>query len=264
MDELIAFADESGNTTGCPCYTIGLLTMPKEFVTEFNNQVATLINKSGIRGELKWQKIRKSSGKLNLCINITKLVLESPCTFHCIVVRKDLYRKWHLNEEEAFFTTYDQLLANSLKNKKSLTTVRMDQKSTSYAKQDEVVKIISNHLIKKKTGAPIIGDLSMEDSKNHIGLQAVDIITGAVNTGHWLHIDENAQIDLAKKITCKRIAMMLGWQKLVHDTMPNDEFNIWHFPREYRSLPSTEAVVINLDVPLVSREQFTQWTEKYS
>ncbi|PWI33446.1 hypothetical protein DI392_11415 [Vibrio albus] len=264
MDEVIAFADESGITTGCPCYTIGILTIPKDYLSEFDNQIKSLISKSGIRGELKWQKIRKSAGKLNLCTDIAKLVLEGPCSFHCIVVRKDLYRKWRLDEEEAFFTTYDILLANTLKHKKGKATVRMDQKSTSYSKQDEVVKIISNHLIRKKTGSAAIEELSMEDSKQHFGLQAVDILTGAVNTGHWLQIDENAQIDLAKKIACKRIAMTLGWTKLVHDTMPNPEFNIWHFPQEFRSTPSTEKVMINLDVPGVSREQFEYWEKVYS
>ncbi len=264
MNKIIAYADESGITKGCPCYTIGILTIPQDFLNEFNTHMDKLIANSGIKGELKWQKIRKSAGKLNLCIDIAKLVLSAPCSFHCIVVRKELYRKWHQNEEEAFFTTYDFLLANSLKNRKSVATVRMDQKSTSYAKQDEVVKIISNHLIKKQTGTAVIKELSMEDSKQHLALQAVDILTGAVNTGHWLYIDSNAQVDLAKKIACKRIAMTLGWEKLVHDTMPNDEFNIWHFPPEYRNTPSTQKVAIDLDVPSVSREQFERWTELYS
>ncbi|MCE0493898.1 DUF3800 domain-containing protein [Vibrio salinus] len=264
MDEIIAFADESGNTAGCPCYTIGILTIPTHYLDEFDSQLKGMIAKSGIRGELKWQKIRKSAGKLNLCIGIAKLVLESPCSFHCIVVRKDFYRKWQIDEEEAFFTTYDYLLANTLKNKNSRTTVKIDQKSTSYAKQDEVVKIISNHIIRKKTGRAKIEKLSMEDSKQHLGLQAVDILTGAVNTGHWLFMDKNAQIDLAKKIACKRIAMTLGWKKLVHDTMPNDEFNIWHFPQEYRSTPSTEKVAINLEVPTVSREEYEYWAKIYS
>lgn len=263
MEELIAFSDESGNTAGCPCYTIGILLVPKSYLSQLDSKVDQLISKSGIRGELKWQKIRNSAGKLNLCIELVKLIHESPCSFYSIVVRKDLYRKWHQNEEEAFFTTYDFLLANALKNKKSTATVRMDQKTTSYKKQDEVVKIISNNMIENKSGRKVIKELSMEDSKNHLALQAVDILTGAVNTGHWLYIDENAQVDLAKKIACKRIALTLGWEKLVHDTMPNDEFNIWHFPQEYRSVPSTESVEVNLDVPTVTREQFEIWANKY-
>ncbi|WP_390339074.1 DUF3800 domain-containing protein [Vibrio harveyi] len=264
MEELIAFSDESGNTAGCPCYTIGILVVPKTYLPELEVVIDRLISKSGIRGELKWQKIRNSAGKLNLCIELAKLVHESPCSFHSIVVRKDLYRKWHRDEEEAFFTTYDFLLANTLKNKKSKTTVRMDQKSTSYKKQDEVVKIISNNIIQNKSGRKVIKELSMENSKDHLALQAVDILTGAVNTGHWLYIDENAQVDLAKKIACKRIAMTLGWDRLIYDTMPNEEFNIWHFPQEYRSVPSTKSVDIDLNVPTVTREQFEFWLKKYT
>ena len=264
VEELIAFSDESGNTAGCPCYTIGILVVPKSYLSELESVVDQLISRSGIRGELKWQKIRNSAGKLNLCIELVKHIHESPCSFHSIVVRKELYRKWHQDEEEAFFTTYDFLLANTLKNKKSKATVRMDQKSTSYKKQDEVVKIISNNMIQNKSGRKVIKELSMENSKNHLALQAVDIITGAVNTGHWLYLDENAQVDLAKKIACKRIAMTLGWDRLIYDTMPNDEFNIWHFPQEYRSVPSTKGLKIDLSVPTITREQFEFWSKKYT
>ncbi|HAS6359171.1 TPA: DUF3800 domain-containing protein [Vibrio vulnificus] len=150
MSEVTVFSDESGITAGCPCYTIGVLIIPSDYLEEFGHHVAEIFKKSGVRGEIKWQKIRKSAGKINLCLNLAKLILESPCSFHCIVVRKDLYRKWHANEEEAFFTTYDFLLSNSLKKYRSNARVMMDQKSTSYGKQDEVVKIITNHMLGQK------------------------------------------------------------------------------------------------------------------
>lgn len=264
MVEVIAFADESGTSKGCPCYTIGVLTVPKDYLSEFNDLVDGLFSRSGIHGEIKWQKIRKSAGKINLCLNLAKLILESPCTYHCIVVHKQLYRKWHIDEEEAFFTTYDYLLSHSLRTKGDGIHVKMDQKSTSYKKQDEVVKIITNHLLgKKQTGAQI-KNLSMEDSKEHLGLQAVDILTGAVNTGHWLYLDETAEVDLAKKIACKRIALTLGWSKLIHDTLPSDTFNIWHFPTEYRAFPSTQRISPNLAVQSVTREQYENWAKIYS
>lgn len=256
MDEIFAFADESGTSKGCPCYTIGILAVPRSFFCEFNASIEEIYGRSGIQGEIKWEKIRKSSGQVNLCIEILKFILNGPCTYHAIAVSKASYRKWHENEESAFFTTYDYLIRESSKGKNAKVTVFADQKSTSYSKQDEVMQIITNHMLAKLPTSSKIQHVAMEDSKYHWGLQAVDIVTGAVNSGYHLYFDPKAQMQSAKRIAISKMAEVLGWDRLAYDTMPDDHFNIWHFPLETRAVPATRAVVPNFAVGLVSRQEY--------
>jgi hypothetical protein len=256
MTFIASFADESGTHKGCPCYTIGILNVPEDFLPAFNQAIEEIYTASGLQGEIKWEKVRKSSGQINLCTNILKFILQSPCTFHSIAVSKAPYRKWHSNEEAAFFTTYDFLLCQSSQGLNSKFKVYIDQKSTSYSKQDEVMQIITNHMLAKLPTSSTIEHVSMENSKLHWGLQAVDVITGAINTGYHLFFDESAQIQSAKKVTISRMAKILGWDKLQYDTYPNDHFNIWHFPPETRAIPGTRNIEPNFMVGDISREEF--------
>jgi hypothetical protein len=262
MDEVFAFADESGTSKGCPCYTIGILAFPRTYFAEFNAQIESIYEESGLQGEIKWQKIRKSAGQINLCLNILKYILSSPVSFHAIAVSKAPFRKWHNNEEQAFYTTYDYLIRESSKSKNAKITVFADQKSNSYAKQDELMQIITNHMLARLPTSSMIQHVAMEDSKYHWGLQAVDIITGAVNSGYHLYFDPSAQMQDAKKIAIRKMANILGWDNLVYDTMPNNNFNIWHFPIETRAIPATKAVIPNLDVPNINREKFDSFINK--
>ena len=146
MKEVSSFADESGITKASPCYTIGILNVPNDYLDEFNYHIEEIYNASGIQGEIKWVKIRKSAGQINLCLNILRFILSGPCTFHAIAVSKAPYNKWHKDEESAFFTTYNQLLNQSSKGLNANFRVYIDQKNTKYPKQDEVIQIITNHM----------------------------------------------------------------------------------------------------------------------
>lgn len=256
MTFIASFADESGTHKNSPCYTIGILNVPENYLSMFNQAINEMYLDSGLQGEIKWEKIRKSSGQVNLCTNILKFVLQSPCTFHSIAVYKAPYRKWHSNEEAAFFTTYDYLLRQSSHGLNSKFKVYIDQKSSSYPKQDEVMQIITNHMLSKLPTSSTIEHVSMENSKLHWGLQAVDILTGAINTGYHLYFDENAQVQKAKRVSVSRMANILGWDKLHYDTYPNDHFNIWHFPQETTGLPATRNVNPNFMIGNISREEF--------
>jgi hypothetical protein len=48
------------------------------------------------------------------------------------------------------------------------------------------------------------------------------------------------------------MARLLGWDAPHYDTMPNDKFNIWHFPIEYRALPGTRDVTPAGIVPFIT------------
>lgn len=258
MEDIFAFADESGTSKSAPCYTIGLVAIPKSYFAEFNSKIEEIHSRSGIQGEIKWQKIRKSAGQINLCIDLIKYILSSPVSFHAIAVHKPPFRKWHSAEEAAFFMTYNYLIRESSKSKNAEITVFADQKSTSYPKQDEVMQIITNNMLAKMPSTSNVTHVAMEDSKYHWGLQAVDIITGAVNSSYHLYFDSAAQMQPAKKIAIKKMSQVLGWDCLAYDTMPNENFNIWHFPIETRAIPATKNVVPNFDVSNISREDFDE------
>lgn len=66
MKDVSSFADESGISKGSPCYTIGILNVPTEYLSEFNFHIEEIYKNSGVQGEIKWEKIRKSAGQINL------------------------------------------------------------------------------------------------------------------------------------------------------------------------------------------------------
>ncbi|GAA5191481.1 DUF3800 domain-containing protein [Ferrimonas gelatinilytica] len=262
MSEVIAYADESGVTAGSACYTIGVLNVPSAYLDTFETNVAEILERNGIRGEAKWQKVRKSAGQVNACIELLKLVLSGPCSFHCIAVEKSKFRRWQTDEETAFFMTYNFLLSNSCRGPAAKVDVKMDQKSTSYAKQDEVVHIITNHMLAKIRSVSSVNTLEMVDSKDHLPLQVVDMLTGAVNCGYLQYLDPSAPMAPAKRLACKRMAALLGFTDMASDTYPNDDFNIWHFPVETRAKPRTEEVTPKMSVSTVSRSQYDAFVEK--
>jgi hypothetical protein len=256
MKDVVSFADESGISKGSPCYTIGILNVPSDYLDEFNSQIEDIYKSSGIQGEIKWEKVRKSSGQINLCLNILRFILSSPCTFHAIAVSKAPYNKWHKDEEAAFYTTYNQLLNQSSKGLNATFKVYIDQKSTKYPKQDEVMQIITNRMLAKLPTTSKIELVTMQNSKLHWGLQAVDILTGAVNTGYLLYFNPKAEMQMAKKLAVFRMAAILGWDQLAYDTRPNNMFNIWHFPIETRAKPATQDIAPNFSVPNISRAEY--------
>ena len=67
----------------------------------------------------------------------------------------------------------------------------------------------------------------------------------------------------AKKIAIKKMARFLGWDSLAYDTMPNKDFNEWHFSQETRAIPATRQVVPNLSMANVNREDFERYLETY-
>jgi len=250
------FADESGTSAGSPCYTIGLLNIPNNFHDEFNNEIESIHKRSGMQGEIKWEKVRKSAGQINLCSNILKFILKSPCSFHSIAVSKKPYRKWSEDSEKAFFTTYDLLLKRCCAGFDAEHKVIIDQLSTSYSKQSEVMQIITNHMLAKLPTSSTVEQLTMENSKFEYGLQAADILTGAVNSGYQLFFNDSTQMQLAKKLAIEKVANTLGWDKLHYDTMPNIDFNIWHFPIETRAVPATMKVIPDFSISEMTREEY--------
>lgn len=252
--EYVAYGDESGTTGSDRCYGIGLLCVRKDTLFIFNERVQKLKDKHGIIGELKWSKIKNSAGQANICIELLALVLRNSCCFHSIIVVKNNYNNWHKNKEMAFYQTYTLLVKNVARQLRSPIEVIMDQKIDKYKKNDEVTGIIANHMLARSGTDKFIRSATMHDSKHHLGLQVADILTGAVNSGYLKFLNSNLKLSIAKEITFKRMAQMLGWDMFHYDTYPNKDFNIWHFPLEMRGVPASMSIRANFSVPLVMRE----------
>ncbi len=247
------YSDESGTSKYEKCYTIGAILVPEELRTHFSLFLSDLIEKHKIRTEIKWEKISTSYNMMNFAVDLLKEMQNMPYIFTCIVVLKSAYMKWHKNEEDAFYTTYSLLLEHCTKNLEDVISAKIDGKSDSYPKQHEVVEVIVNHKLKNQIGS--INNVTKADSKESLELQAADILTGAVNSGHHLYLDNNLQIHPGKLLLLDRMSKMLGWDALHYDTYPNTDFNIWHFPmEEYRAVPETREIVPNKNVPNITLE----------
>ena len=245
------YSDESGTSNKEKCYTIGAILVPEDLSQCFNQFLQDLVTKHKIQSEIKWEKISNSYNMMNFAIDLLKELLIGPYVFTCIVVLKSAYRKWHINQEEAFYTTYTLLLEHCTRELKEIITAEIDGRIDSYPKQHEVVEVISNHKLKNDIGS--VAKVTKGDSKERLELQAADILTGAVNAAHHLFIDPQLQIHPGKLLLLKRLSAILGWDALHYDTYPNADFNIWHFPFiEYRSVPATREVMPNVSVPNIT------------
>ncbi|MET0795288.1 MAG: hypothetical protein ABW061_27460 [Polyangiaceae bacterium] len=55
-----------------------------------------------------------------------------------------------------------------------------------------------------------------------------------------------------KIIAIERMAALIGWDTLHYDTYPNERFNIWHLPLEYRGQPASRDVDLARGVNFVT------------
>ena len=251
---IFLFADESGTSASEPCYSIGALLVPETHLDEFNREFSRLVDVHGVVGEVRWTKVAKSHGLMNLAIDLLRYVISSGLCFNCIVVLKDPYNKWKRGtEDEAFYTTYGLLLKHSLEGQDSDCLAFIDDRSETYGKHDEALQIITNRMLDKMAGRANLAAVNKSDSRKYLGIQAVDMLTGAIKAAHHLFLDQNCPLSPGKKLLLDRLAKTLGWDALHYDTWPNQEFNIWHFPeKEYRAMPATVTLEPNYDVPYVT------------
>ncbi|MDQ1987668.1 DUF3800 domain-containing protein [Cronobacter sakazakii] len=235
--------------------SIGLLCVRKDTLHIFNERVQKLKDKYGIVGELKWSKIKNSAGQANICIELLAMVLKNSCCFHSIVVVKNIYNNWQTDRELAFYQTYTMLVKNVAKQIKSDVEVIIDQKIDKYKKNDEVTGIVANNMLARAGMKKLVKSVTMHDSKHHLGLQVVDILTGAVNSGYLKYLNPRLELSVAKELAFERMAALLGWDFFHYDTFPNKDFNIWHFPQEMRAMPGSKSIRPDYSVPLVNREE---------
>lgn len=254
------FADESAISPPHPCYGIGALVVPTERLDAFNDYVTRRMSEHGLVGEAKWKKVDSSHGLINFTLQLWRDVLNHPFVrFAVIVVRKDLYQLWSSGQRErAFYTTYAFLLRHAARLRAGEFSVFIDDRSDSYDKQDEVLGIVSNHMLRNLGAESEIAKVAKSDSKYLPGLQVVDLFTGAITHAHACRLNSSCDINAGKQLLVERMAGLVGWPDLYCDTMPDSSINIWHFPVEWRATPETRTVRPANDISFVTATELAE------
>ncbi|MCA9652588.1 MAG: DUF3800 domain-containing protein [Myxococcales bacterium] len=241
------FADESGTASGWDCYAVGALILPTTALFRFDEYFADRHRSHGLSGEVKWQKVRRDShGMVNFSLELWWNVLRSDASYRCIVVKKADFRNWYVDREAAFYKTYAQLISDTARRLHGDYEVVIDDRQDAYAKQDEALGIITNRMLQKLGARGRIQHLRKADSRDIPGIQAADVLTGAVATAHEMILRERRGrprgFDNTKKLAIERMAQVIEWDDLCYDTFPNGNFNIWHFPPSWRGDPGTKSI----------------------
>lgn len=256
-----AFADESGTTDGLPCYTIGVISVATDKLSEFESHYNMLIDKHGVSGEVKWTRVRTSHGLINFALEWLHDIFNSEtATFDAIVVNKSLFRNWgrsETNKENAFYQTYTYLLRHLVARTSSISDIFIDDCSDSYNKRHEMVETIGNHMLNKLASSGRLNSVTKISSKSSPGIQIADILTGAINSSHIRHLDSRHSINNGKTLAISRLAQIIGWDDLCYDTYPHEKFNIWHFPIEYRGKPSSKNPSFKNILPYITNDDLT-------
>ena len=200
------FADESGTDPSMKCFTIGALVIPNEKLAQFEKWFYALKSKHGVGSELKWTRIANSHGAINFGIELLDGLLKTKSRMGFIVVKKSDYRNWKDNEEDAFYTTYTMLIHDMLKLSNLPHDIFIDDKEDSYPKQDEAMQVIVNNMLKKMQSRSILKTVNKSDSKHVAGIQAIDLLTGAINASHNMHLDSGWSMHKGKHLLITKFA----------------------------------------------------------
>lgn len=225
--------DESG-TDGQRYYGFGTLWMNWQRRGNFSRMISDLRALHGADEELKWNRV--SSRRLELYRDLVeKFFTTHWLSFHCLVVEKAIVKK-ELHDGDydlARRKHFTELLVNKIRRRLKLGEGRpqtfrvwVDPIASRYAKADEVVGIISNHVLASVFGTHRPVDrVFTKDSKTTASIQLCDVLLGAVMNAWQQKASSEAKLDLSSWI-----AHHLGWDDLRSDTKPRErKFNVWYF-----------------------------------
>lgn len=230
-----AYIDESGLTPKDCCYSIGAVILREQDVTELLNLISSLRDRYHFENEIKWTKVHiKSPNLINLGLDLLYTILQKSICYHSIVVKKDLYNKWNINKDEAFYSSFTQLISHMSEQFSAKLMIYADEKSDKYPKHHEVCQLIANRYLCNRDSQSDIKEIHKVNSKDNPIIQCCDFITGAITTSHNIALNPNHRINDGKELCIKKLAKIIGWDDLSCDTWKNDEFNIWHYPTEFR------------------------------
>ena len=208
-------------------------------------QLSAIYAEHGIDYELKWNRVRRYRPDIEAVCAGINLLINTDASFEAIVVEKATYEKWQDGDHEsAFYLTYGLLAAHIAKARPDSFEFWIDGRSDSYDKRPEVMQIITNYRSRRLTGAAELAGVKMVDSKANAIVQMADVLIGAVTADTHRYLLGGNDLNEGKEEVITRLATMIGWDRLIYDTYPNSEFNVWHFPPEFRAVPATRHVLL--------------------
>lgn len=248
MSAFTGFGDESGiHRQRSPVYSIGCLVVESASVPSVEAGLEAILQSHGVPDELKWTKVGGHRARADAAEEGLRFLFQNKVRYFAIVVRKDIYQKWRTDREEAFYTTY-YLLAKQMAERLGDIDLRIDERVDRYSKRGEVMRIVSNNALRRIGSPANVASVEMIDSKASRILQFADLLTGAINADTSSLLLPGAPVNDGKRELITRIAAMFGWKRLYHDTYPNSRLNLWHFPIEFRNVPGTRNVPLDLGI----------------
>jgi hypothetical protein len=254
--------DESG-IHGDRFYAFGSLWMPWQRRGDFQEWIREVraAHPEHLSSQFKWNYIDRHT--LPTYRDLVELFFRRvPLSFHCLLVEKAVIDK------ERHGGDYD--LARRKFQTKLLTCrvqhalrVRPDREQTfrvwidpipsRYDKADDVMEIISNHVMNKarsrRIAQPIIDQVIEHRAQDTVSIQLCDVLLGAVAAAWQREPARGAKLALQQFI-----AEHLAWTDLKADTYPTErKFNIWMFydPTKQRRRVATRDVALRYPLPLL-------------
>jgi len=252
------FADESGTHGNTPCYGIGAVSIPRARLRDFNRHFEKIATRHNVSSELNWEDVGNRFSDINAIIDWVVTVLSSKTIFFdVIVVNTHLFRNWNapgVNREREFYKTYTLLLKHVVRRAGDIADVIIDDRKDAYPKHHEAMQNIANSMLARFSESGRLALVRKEDSKDCPGVQVADVLTGMMVSAHSNRITDRTSLNAGKRVVIEKVAAVFGWDHLCYDTMPNSQFNVWHFPPEWRNIPRTRALERH-EVGYVTRQE---------
>lgn len=248
----LVVADESGTHAGPPCFTIGVFLFSQDEYERHVNVLNQILNFYGVDDELKWWKIGSFRKRSDAALDGVSYLVDSGVEFASIVVNKGMFRKWRSDHEAGFYHAYYELSKHLASSVDGSLHLKIDDRDDAYAKQTDVLEIITNHVLVRRAVTSRIASVEKVNSKDLVALQYIDVLTGAINSDTAVALDPGQPMNDGKKRLAHEIASLFGWDSLRYDTMPNPSLDIWHFPIESRG-PTRQVALASRVIPALQK-----------
>jgi hypothetical protein len=201
---------------------------------DFAKIVDNLRSRHGYAWEIKWTNVKPHSA--DFYADLVEEFFRAPwMSFHCVLIEKSVVRKeFHGGDYDlARRKHFTMLLTNKVRRavrahpeRQQTFRVWVDPLHSRYAKADEALEIISNHILKAVSGkASCVDGVYSHASHAKPSIQLSDLLLGAVWSAFEGSAESEAKLDLQTDI-----AWHLGWPDLAADTSPRErKFNVWVF-----------------------------------
>jgi hypothetical protein len=184
--------------------------------------------------EIKWNKVTGRYAEFYTDL-VDEFFRVPWLQFHCVLVERAIVRK-ELHPggfDEARQKHFTMLLTNKIRRvlrahpeRQQTFRIWVDPLHSRYSKADELVEVVSNHVLKRVSGrTSCVDGVFTHRSHEKPSIQLSDLLLGAV----WSSFEGSAESE-AKLDVQTEIAWHLGWPDLLADTHPQErKFNIWSF-----------------------------------